>query len=92
LAGSGTVKRQRLNHIVVSQVRPAPPGAVAAGATVIRFHWMETLRCRPGCKVERHPVAGDRVGFIRVPSPPPRFEIYNSYSFGEVPLWRPDNP
>jgi hypothetical protein len=40
---------------------------------------METLACRPGCTVERFEVAGDRVGLIRVPSPPPSFEVYNAY-------------
>ena len=46
---------------------------------VLRFHWMESLRCRPGCKVERFVDPADRVGFIRIPNPPPRFEIYNQY-------------
>jgi hypothetical protein len=56
---------------------------------VIRFHWMESLRCRPGCTAERYRVKGDRVGFIRVRNPPRRFEIYNSYRF-EGPRWKPD--
>jgi hypothetical protein len=46
---------------------------------VVRFHWLESLACRPGCRIERFAVAGDRVGFIRIPSPPPAFEIYNAY-------------
>jgi hypothetical protein len=53
-----------------------PPAEV-----VLRFHYLETLRCRPDCRVERFPVAGDRVGFIRVPDPRPELEIYNSYRF-----------
>jgi hypothetical protein len=73
LHGSGTVVDQAFNRIAVDE---------ASGAEVVlRFHWMETLRCRPGCRVERYPVSGDRVGFIRVERPPRRFEIYNSYRF-----------
>lgn len=70
-SGEGRVVEQHLNQISVSD---------AAGADVVlRFHWMETLRCRPGCELERHDVAGDRVGFIRIPNPPPSFEIHNAY-------------
>ena len=71
LRGRGEVVAQTLNSVRVEG---------AGGAEVVlRFHWMETLRCRPGCKVERHEVAGDRVGFIRISKPPARFEIYNGY-------------
>ena len=70
--GRGKVVSQGLNSIKVE--------AAGGDAVVLRFHWMEGLRCRPGCRVERQRVPEDRVGFIRVPSPPPRFEIYNSYS------------
>jgi hypothetical protein len=69
--GSGKVDAQRVNLISVAD---------AAGADlVLRFHWMETLACRPGCRVERYAVEGDRVGFIRVPEPPSKLEIYNAY-------------
>lgn len=51
---------------------------------VLRYHWMETLRCTPGCAIEREPVEGDRVGFIRVPAPHPRdFVIENAYEWPE---------
>jgi hypothetical protein len=73
LRGQGEITSQSLNSI---KVRGA-----AGEELVLRFHWMETLRCRPGCTVERYAVAGDRVGFIRVPRPPPELEIYNSYQF-----------
>lgn len=80
LKGSGRVTRQELNRIVVEDAR--------GDEVVLRFHWLETLRCRPGCRIEQHDVPGDRVGFIRVKNPPPRFEIYNSYRF-DGPRWRP---
>ncbi len=69
--GSGAIESQRLNAITVSG---------ASGAElVLKFHWMETLRCRPDCELERLQVPGDRVGLIRIPDPPARFEIYNAY-------------
>lgn len=71
LRGEGRIAAQDLNLIRAEDVR--------GPEAVLRFHFMETLRCRPGCRVERFPVAGDRVGFIRVPDPPRRFELYNSY-------------
>ena len=49
---------------------------------VLRYHWMETLRCSPDCTIVREPVEGDRVGFMRVPAPHPRdFVIENSYAW-----------
>lgn len=69
--GSGKVTSQRLNSVAIE--------GASGEAVVLRFHWMETLACRPGCAVERFEVAGDRVGLIRVPAPPPSFEIYNAY-------------
>jgi hypothetical protein len=68
--GPGTV-RARTNHIDVR--------GSAGGSMVLRYHWMETLRCRPACRLRRVPVAGDRIGFIGVDDAPPDFEIYNSY-------------
>lgn len=81
MRGSGRIAAQRFNHLEVADARGSD--------LVLRFHWMETLRCRPGCRVERQRVAGDRVGFIRVRNPPARFEIYNSYAMRE-PRWRDD--
>ncbi|MCA9714029.1 MAG: hypothetical protein KC468_04955, partial [Myxococcales bacterium] len=47
---------------------------------VLRYHWLETLECAPGCAIEREPVPHDRVGFIRVPAPHPAdFVIENGY-------------
>ena len=73
LVGQGRVASQRLNSIKVEDA--------SGPAVVLRFHWMETLRCRPDCKVERYPLEGDRVGFIGVRNPPAKFEIYNSYEW-----------
>ncbi len=74
LRGEGEVHHQALNLIRVRLARRVPE-------VVLRFHYMETLRCRPGCRVERFAVEGDRVGFLRVPDPPPAFDVYNSYVF-----------
>ncbi|MBN1771959.1 MAG: hypothetical protein JXB32_11890 [Deltaproteobacteria bacterium] len=68
--GPGEV-RARLNRIAVR--------GSAGGNLVLRYHWMETLRCRPDCSVRRVTVPGDRVGFVGVEHAPPDFEIYNSY-------------
>ncbi len=49
--------------------------------SVLRYHWMETLVCRPDCTIERAEIDDiDPVGFIRVPAPHPAdFEIVNAY-------------
>jgi len=55
-------------------------GTPADQDVVISYHWHESLRCTPGCRVERSPIRYDPVGFIRVPAPHPAdFIIYNSY-------------
>jgi voltage-gated potassium channel Kch len=69
-AGQGQV-RQGLNQIAVD--------GAAGDEVVLKFHWMETLRCSPGCEIERVPVPGDPVGFIRVRHPPRSFVVHNSY-------------
>jgi hypothetical protein len=69
--GHATVETQSLNLIRVAD---------AHGETlVLRFHWMETLECSPGCRVRRFETPRDRIGLIRIDSPPPRFEIRNAY-------------
>lgn len=75
--GEGQVLFQGLNSIQVRMRQPQDP--LAQREAVLRFHWLKTLRCRPGCRVERFSTPGDRVGFIRVVDPPPDFEIYNAY-------------
>jgi hypothetical protein len=69
--GTAEIKSQSLNSVQVANA--------AGPELVLRFHWMETLRCRPDCTIERVPEPGDRVGFIRVQNPPAAFEIYNEY-------------
>ena len=71
--GTGRIVHQGLNRIAVDDA--------SGPELVLRFHYFEALRCRPGCTVERAPLKGDRVGFIRIRNPPKRFEIYNSYDF-----------
>jgi len=68
--GPGEV-RADLNRIVVR--------GSAGGSLVLRYHWLETLRCRPGCRLRRVPVPNDRVGFIGVDDAPADFEIVNGY-------------
>jgi hypothetical protein len=48
------------------------------GRLTLRFHWLETLACEPGCRVVRVPVDGDRVGLVGVEGAPPDFEIRNA--------------
>jgi hypothetical protein len=43
---------------------------------------------RPGCRVRRVEVPGDRVGFIGVDDAPPDFEIYNAYDGTDRPNGR----
>ncbi|MCK5798460.1 MAG: hypothetical protein KAI47_14815 [Deltaproteobacteria bacterium] len=73
LRGHGRVVHQGINRVDVQDVR--------GDEVVLRFHWLASLRCEPACRVERYPVEGDRVGFLRIPSPPSKFRIYNSYHF-----------
>lgn len=73
--GRGRIASQRLNSIKIEGASADP----IHRDVVVRFHWMEPLRCRPGCEVERFPVAQDRVGFIRIANPPSSFELYNAY-------------
>lgn len=48
---------------------------------VLRYHWMETLRCSPDCELRRVPVDSfDTVGFIKIPAPHPAdLEVRNAY-------------
>lgn len=70
LSGHGTVSAT-LNTIRVREAAGAP--------LVLKMHWMETLHCEPDCAVERQPIYGDRIGFIRVPDPPRDLVIRNVY-------------
>jgi len=62
-----------MNRLAVSGTRPDRD-------VVLRYHYLETLACTPGCRVEREPIEMDPVGFIRVPVPHPGdFTIVNEY-------------
>jgi len=49
----------------------------AGGSLVLKYHFLETLVCRPGCELYRAEVEGDRVGFIGIRNAPSDFEIIN---------------
>ena len=49
----------------------------AGGSLVLKYHYLETLRCRPRCTVKMVEVPYTRVGLIGVDGAPPSFEIYN---------------
>ena len=73
VAAGGGEARGRTNAI---EVRGSDPGA----DLVLRFHWLETLACEPGCAAQREPAGEDPVGFIRVPAPHPAdLRIVNTY-------------
>ncbi len=76
MRGGGQV-RASTNRI---ELRGSDPTA----AVVLRFHWMETLVCRPECRIERVRIdADDPVGFIQIPAPHPAdLEILNTYGEG----------
>lgn len=74
IEGEGEVQA-RINQLRVTGTPPDQD-------VVLRYHWMETLRCEPDCSILRESVEGDRVGFIRVPAPHPAdFEIRNTYEW-----------
>ncbi|HKU39357.1 MAG TPA: hypothetical protein VJR89_14465, partial [Polyangiales bacterium] len=55
-------------------------GSDAHKPLVLSYHWHEALRCKPNCRVERHAMDIDRVGFIRIPAPHASdLTIWNSY-------------
>jgi hypothetical protein len=68
--GRARVTAQDLNAI---QVRNADP------IVTLRFHFLETLACRPDCSVERAVAFRDAAGFVRVRSKGGDFELYNTY-------------
>jgi hypothetical protein len=47
---------------------------------VIKFHWLKTLKCLPQCTLERQPIEGDQIGFIRIKAPHQKnIKIVNAY-------------
>lgn len=72
LRGGGRV-RASTNRIEVF-------GSEPTSDLVLSYHFHEALRCTPDCKLEREKVAGNRVGFIRVPAPHAKdIVIWNAY-------------
>jgi hypothetical protein len=62
-----------MNSLKVTGTRPDAD-------VVLRYHYLETFVCEPGCTVEREPLPDNPVGFVRVPAPhPPDFAIVNRY-------------
>ncbi|MBW2277643.1 MAG: hypothetical protein JRF63_09145 [Deltaproteobacteria bacterium] len=58
----------------------AVTGTDPAEDVVLRFHWLETLVCEPGCTIEREPISHDPVGFIRIKAPHSvDFDVVNRY-------------
>ena len=50
------------------------------GSVVLKYHWFEALKTVPPLKIERYPIEGDPVGFIKVENGGVRdFTIYNAY-------------
>jgi hypothetical protein len=68
--GRATVTAQDLNSILVRNADPV---------VTLRFHFLETLACRPHCSVERAVAFRDAAGFVRVRSNGGDFELYNTY-------------
>jgi hypothetical protein len=70
--GAGEV-RASTNRIAVSGTDP--------GQTLeLRYHWLETLVCEPGCRLERADNPWGGADFIRIPAPHPRdLVIRNAY-------------
>ncbi len=72
--GPGRVKAST-NRIEVYDTDPSKP-------VVLRYHWLETLRCLPDCELQRERVKDDKVGFIRIPPGHPKnFLVFNKYAF-----------
>ena len=77
LKGRGKVKAA-LNRL---EVRDAAP-AKGTQFLVLRYHYLNTLRCSPGCRLLRWRLPDNPVGFIKVegtPSLPQHFVIENKY-------------
>ena len=78
MKGSGKVKAG-LNRIEVSEARP---GHGNPQEMVLRFHHMDGLKCKPGCRVSVQTIEDDPAGFIRVtgqPTLPSRFVVEHVY-------------
>jgi hypothetical protein len=45
------------------------------GKVVLKYHWVDGMRCEPDCRAEPYPVSDDPAGFIQVNEPAASFEI-----------------
>lgn len=53
----------------------------AGDEIVLEYHWLESLRTRPPLPLERCPIPGDPIGFVRVrPLGRWQFVVNNEYS------------
>jgi hypothetical protein len=73
-------------HVAPSMNRLAVTGTDPGRDVVLRFHFLGTLVCEPGCTILKEPVLGNSVGFMRIPAPHPAdFEILNGYEWRKHP-------
>jgi hypothetical protein len=72
--------QQNRGRVAASMNRLEVTGTAPDEDVVLRYHFLETLVCRPGCSLAQEPVPNDPVGFIRVPAPHPSdFTVLNAY-------------
>ena len=77
VSGQGEVSAG-LNRVTVASATPHRD----TQEMILRFHYLSTLRCRPGCRLEQVPLSDSEASFIKVvgdPKLPSKFEIYNGY-------------
>ena len=70
MKGGGKVKAS-VNKIEVTDA--------SGDEIILKYHFLDTFECSPGCRVERHPLDNDEVGFVKVANPPKDFVIENAY-------------
>ncbi|MFH1858148.1 MAG: hypothetical protein ABH845_04525, partial [Candidatus Omnitrophota bacterium] len=68
LKGSGKVFAD-FNRLVLKEVK------ADSGEVIVSYHWLPGLRTVPERKIEKAPVKGDPVGFIKILDPPETLEI-----------------
>lgn len=67
-------------QLAVSTNRIEIRGTDPQREVLVRYHWSDTLVCEPDCSIVRSALAGDPVGFFRVPAPHPAdFAIVHRY-------------
>jgi hypothetical protein len=66
--GSGQLS-SAYNRIAVQNVQAED------GVLILKYHWLDNMRCKPECLAERYPVEDDPVGFIIIKEPPSALEV-----------------